>query len=134
MEPSHQGHDMTDQFVTTNTLFVDKADVAARALVFRETLEAYYAAEHAKQGFDVYVTRFALEAGKRYIKVVQSEDWPNGANTGRSVYCFIDASNGDLLKAAGWKAPAKGKRGSIFNDNCDVGTVANMHGSGLYSR
>jgi hypothetical protein len=29
-------------------------------------------------------------------------------------YGFVDLSNGDLLKADGWKKPAKHKRGSIF--------------------
>ena len=52
----------------------------------------------------------------------------------KSVYCFIDLSNGDLLKADGWKKPAKGKRGSILNENSDVGTVATVHGGGFYLR
>lgn len=30
-----------------------------------------------------------------------------------SAYCFIDLTNGNILKAAGWKAPAKGARGNI---------------------
>jgi len=52
----------------------------------------------------------------------------------KSVYCFIDLSNGDILKAAGCNAPAKGKRGSIFNENCDVGKdkPCNVHGGNLY--
>lgn len=33
----------------------------------------------------------------------------------RSVYCFVEKSTGNILKAAGWKAPAKGARGNIFN-------------------
>ena len=42
--------------------------------------------------------------GKRYIKLTR-----NG-----SVVAFIDKTNGDVLKAASWKAPAKGARGNIF--------------------
>lgn len=34
----------------------------------------------------------------------------------KCVFCFIDPSNGDIYKAAGWAAPAKGIRGNIFND------------------
>jgi len=32
----------------------------------------------------------------------------------RSVYCFVDRSNGDVLKAASWKTPAKHVRGNIY--------------------
>jgi hypothetical protein len=46
--------------------------------------------------------------GKRYVRVVSSDG---------SVYCFIDTTNGDVLKAATRKAPAKGPRGNIFADN-----------------
>jgi len=53
--------------------------------------------------------------GPRYIRVV-SEKGPNHAPQ-RSVYCFIDKTNGDVLKAAGWKAPAKHARGNIFDDD-----------------
>jgi hypothetical protein len=33
----------------------------------------------------------------------------------RSSFCFIDKSNGDILKCAGWNAPAKHPRGNIFS-------------------
>lgn len=32
----------------------------------------------------------------------------------RSVYCFVEKATGNILKAASWKAPAKGIRSSIF--------------------
>jgi hypothetical protein len=32
----------------------------------------------------------------------------------RGAYCFIDKTTGDVLKAASWKAPAKGVRSNIF--------------------
>lgn len=51
--------------------------------------------------------------GSKYIRIVR-------AGTGqRSVHCFIDRSNGDILKAAGWVGPAKHARGNIFAD--DIG-------------
>lgn len=43
--------------------------------------------------------------GRKYAKLVQ-----NG-----SVVAFIDMSNGDIYKPAGWKAPAKHVRGNIFS-------------------
>lgn len=52
----------------------------------------------------------SVEMGNRYARIVTK------AQTGRSrsVYCFVDRTNGDILKAASWKAPAKGARGSVF--------------------
>jgi hypothetical protein len=34
-----------------------------------------------------------------------------------SVYAFIDATNGDVLKAASYKTPAKQSRGNIFDEH-----------------
>ena len=47
--------------------------------------------------------------GRRYIRVdkVHSDR--------RSVYAFIDKTNGDILRAAGYKKPAKHARGNIFD-------------------
>ena len=76
--------------------------------------------------------KFVAQISRKFTRIVKLEP---GDRYG-SVYCFIDMENGDLRKAAGFKAPAPHKRGSIFNDNCDVGNgkPADMHGSGLYIR
>ena len=50
-----------------------------------------------------YTTR-----GSKYYKVVM-----NYINH-ESVYCFVDKRNGDIYKSAGWRAPAKGIRGSVL--------------------
>jgi len=50
--------------------------------------------------------------GKRYIRLVKVE-----GTSSRSVYCFVDTRNGDILKAASFKAPAKHARGNIFDAN-----------------
>ena len=46
--------------------------------------------------------------GSKYFKVEMSS---RGSG---SVYCFIEKSTGNILKAAGWRAPAKGIRGSVL--------------------
>ena len=46
-----------------------------------------------------------IEWGRKYAKVMR--------NGGMSVYCFVVRSNGDIMKAANWKAPAKHARGNI---------------------
>lgn len=101
-------------------------DIEARIREFAVKLEDYYNADQP----DYLQQKVTIITGKKFTKIaigyVKSE--------GRSVYCFIDQSNGDIYKAASWKAPAKGVRGSIFNDNCDVGDdkPCNRFGSGLY--
>lgn len=37
------------------------------------------------------------------------------------VFCFIDLADGSILKADGWKKPAKHSRGNIANGAADVG-------------
>ena len=55
--------------------------------------------------------KISIEAtiGNRYAKLIKSYGGQN-----RSSYGFIDLTNGDLLKAASWNAPAKHARGNIF--------------------
>ena len=55
--------------------------------------------------------------GAKYIRIVRANAPDNNGEGQRSVHCFIDRSNGDILKAAGWKAPAKHARGNIFADD-----------------
>ena len=106
--------------------------------LFLSLLSQLYADHYAKHYSNLVPPRFDLNKGDKYIRVVtidRRRDRETGEiidGPGGSVYCFISRENGDLLKAAGWKGPAKGARGNIFNDNCDVGTRATVHGGGLY--
>lgn len=58
---------------------------------------------------DPHTISITTERGKRYVRVVRVD------SGGRSAHCFVDTTNGNVLKAAGWKAPAKHARGNIFN-------------------
>jgi len=50
--------------------------------------------------------------GTKYIKFLVSKQ-----NSGRSAYAFVDARNGNIYKAATWKAPALNHaRGNILDD------------------
>jgi hypothetical protein len=51
--------------------------------------------------------------GRKYVRIVIEAQ----SGTSRSVYCFIDSTNGNILKADGWKKPAKGPRGNIYAPN-----------------
>lgn len=50
------------------------------------------------------------DPGKKYVRLFTF----NPRTNGRSCYCFVDKTTGDVLKSASWKAPAKGIRGNIF--------------------
>jgi hypothetical protein len=60
---------------------------------------------------NVLKSSIVVEHGRRYVRLVKVDA------SSRSAYCFVDTKNGDVLKAASWKAPAKGARGNIFNDD-----------------
>lgn len=42
---------------------------------------------------------------------------------GGSSYCFVDYETGDVLKCAGYKAPAKHARGNIFDEKNGLGSI-----------
>ena len=65
--------------------------------------------------------------GSKYYKVTMNS---HSDFNSRSVYCFINKRNGDILKPAGWRGPAKGRRGSVI----DIYTYknSNWHGGWLY--
>ena len=58
------------------------------------------------------------KVNKRYTKLIK----------GRSVYCFVDNDNGDVLKSAGWNQPAKHARGNIFDEYNGLRTMG-PHGA-----
>lgn len=68
-----------------------------------------------KYPFDRILT--LTTGGKKYNRVVVDDyDKDTGDAIGhKSVWCFINKENGDVLKAASWKAPAKHARGNIFD-------------------
>lgn len=54
----------------------------------------------------------SLEQGPRYIRVIKTTQ-----GNQRSAFCFVDRATGDILKTAGWKTPAKGPRGNLFDSH-----------------
>lgn len=50
-----------------------------------------------------------VEPGRKYVKLVMDK------HGSRSVWAFVDKETGDILKPAGWKAPAKHARGNVSN-------------------
>lgn len=63
-----------------------------------------------------------FKPGRKYIKIVDN------SNGSASVYGFIDF-DGNIFKAASWKAPAKGIRGSVFDENHSWGNGFHPYGA-----
>ena len=81
----------------------------------------------------------SVSIGRRYAKIMTIEgsyfktspfrEYKEEGFHTCSVHTFVDMTNGDILKAGSWKAPApNGVRGNIFSD--DLGrSVINEHGA-----
>ena len=68
---------------------------------------------------------FGADAGRRYDRI-----W-YGKSYGRAVKCFVDRKTGEILYAAGWKAPKKwnGVNASEFHtDESDLYALAVSEG------
>jgi hypothetical protein len=75
-----------------------------------ENLAAYYEGKFTHVG----TPEVTVELGRKYARVV----------VGDSVHTFVNKENGDILKAASFRAPAKnGVRGSIFAEDFGMSCV-----------
>jgi len=68
------------------------------------------------KNFPNQIEAFSTKVGRRYIRVFR----------GNSVHAFVDMTNGDVLKPASWKAPAKHARGNIFDENNGLGSMGEL--------
>lgn len=57
-------------------------------------------------------TKVTFEDAVKFTKVYLNE--PSG---NKRIYCFIDRTNGDVLKPATYSVPAKGARGNLFDSD-----------------
>ena len=55
---------------------------------------------------------YSIQNGRKYLRVVCTDE-----HGSRSVHAFIDKSNGNILKAAGWKSPQRDKDGLAVRAN-----------------
>jgi len=66
-----------------------------------------------------------ISMGKAYARITK-KNYPDDKHG--STWVFIDLSNGDILKPAGWKTPAKHSRGNILTPTFGVEFVG-PHGA-----
>lgn len=71
---------------------------------------------------NVPLPEMSYSQGRKYIKIIR----------GSSVYAFINRENGDIMKPASWKAPAKHARGNINAENaldcCEQYSIVYLRG------
>ena len=71
--------------------------------------------DHRQQNYPnqspVFKELLVASEGDRYIKITRNRE----GQVGGSAFAFIDRTNGDVLKEASWRAPAKHARGNLFS-------------------
>jgi len=87
---------------------VDKNKLKDQLEKYLDKLKAYHDADYKKNYDRLEPPTFTTMWGKKFIRVVRVQ--PHS----KAVHCFVDME-GNIFKAAGWAAPAKGIRGSIFD-------------------
>jgi hypothetical protein len=100
-------------------------EIAAALEQFVAVMQAMQDAYHARRYANVPSPIFSVDpAGRKYARIVKTDR--NGSS--RSVYCFVDLSNGNILKADGWKKPEpmKYRRGNVVER--DYLTTCGPHG------
>ena len=73
-----------------------------------------YMAEHYPNNT---VEKLTLGRGSRYVRIMRVGPGTNSA------WAFIDKTNGDVLKPASWKTPAKHARGNIYDESNGLSKV-----------
>ena len=76
----------------------------------------YKKAEGGGKAFGKILT---FSKGKKYIRIIAVPEM----GAGKSAWAFINIENGDVLKVASWKAPAKKARGNIYDNKNGLGRI-----------
>ena len=84
-------------------------DFATALDAFIRTTQQMLHDEYTRQYSRVFAPTLIAERGSKNVRIV-AERRPGD----RYVFCFVRIADGAVLKAAGWKAPAKHARGSIY--------------------
>lgn len=86
------------------------SEIDAAILKFVAYVQDKINAKYKKDYPTQTVPMLTIEKGKKYARIVK-------VGVGKDAYGFVDMTNGDLLKSASWKAPAKGVRGSALDSS-----------------
>jgi hypothetical protein len=104
---------------------IDQAFLNERVQAWADALVASYQARYPYDTSAAMRYNISVERLRKYWRIVMD-------NGGRSVHAFVDPTTGDVLKAAGWKAPAKGVRYNLLNDTSYEQMLAAVDPFGAY--
>jgi hypothetical protein len=94
-------------------------DLATALIGLKDVIVADYA--RFLKEIDGSKDKFGIEfeTGSKYVKVVSI----SGGGS-RSVHCFVEKANGNILRAASWKSPARNfVRGNVFDQASYINRV-----------
>ncbi len=103
---------------TEKELYDDKVVSGTNGLTFNEAMDLLLVKiqeNYDERGGYKGTLNLSLKPGRKFIKVVHDNSvWGFIAKVD-GVHKGLPMLKGDILKAAGWRAPAKHSRGSIFD-------------------
>jgi hypothetical protein len=112
---------------------IDLALMNQRIQEWADALVASYAKRYPEDDAETLAKRYGITVDplRKYWRVVMTT-----SGDAASVHAFVDPTTGDVLKAAGWKSPAKGVRYNLLDDDSFAKMLANVDpfGSYLYVR
>ncbi len=99
---------MTDEFATALTAFVNATQAKIN--------------QHFEENFpdlvkDGWTPKLSANIGSKNVKIFKED------RSSKAVFCFVRIEDGAILMAAGFHAPAKGVRGSIYVNNGQDGVT-----------
>ena len=101
-----------------DNMTIEKSEMIRRVLTFTQKCEELVQTHFMERGYKHSTPYIKARFGRRYAKLVEHEIQKSDGEARRvRVYCFIDMTNGNILKAATWNAPAKHARGSIMKED-----------------
>ena len=110
IKPNISNVTKTEKTMTKNGLSFDKA-IDNLLDKIQENYDNWY----SKTKYESNKMNLSLKVGRKFIKVIHDNSvWGFIAKVD-GVHKGLPMLKGDILKAAGWSAPAKHSRGSIFD-------------------
>jgi hypothetical protein len=85
-------------------------DVLHAIVKFVEVLDTNTAERFSTAYPNLKPPTHGTERGRRFVKVVRSDAGGQGQ---RFAECFVDLTNGDVIKAAGWAGPQRDREGNL---------------------
>jgi hypothetical protein len=106
---------------------MDRANFETALEAFRNASEEVLLAHFARNNFTFAVPfiETATRRGPKYVKLWTGEKHTDSDPRINSIHAFVEIATGDIFKPASTKAPAKHKRGNIYeNEGRDCLTPA----------